>query len=81
MHANILTKAQRDVLKILTRQDLQAIRKNPNLISGAKHLASACKKILKKAETMPKYAGRKKRETANARIIKIAQKALERSGL
>jgi len=81
MHPVMLTRAQKDVLKLLTRQDLQAIRKNPHLVSGARHLAAACKKIIKKVETLPKYSGRKRRETAHGRIVRIAQRALDKSGL
>jgi hypothetical protein len=80
MSGVILTRAQREVLAVLDRKDLQAIRKNPNMVTGAKHLAVACRKIIRKLESQPKYASRKKRETLNARIIKIAQRALEKSG-
>jgi len=76
-----LTRAQREVLGILTRRDLQAIRKNPQLVSGAKQLALACRKIIRKVESLPKYCSRKKRETANGRIVKIARKALDEAGL
>ena len=80
MNGVILTRAQREVLRVLERKDLQAIRKNPKMVSGAKHLAVACRKIIRKLESLPKYSSRKKRETLNERIIKIAQRALEKAG-
>lgn len=74
-----VTHAQRQVLEILSRRDLNAIRKNPNLISGAKHLLMACKKTIKKLEAIPDYANRKKRATAYKRIIALCTDAIEKS--
>jgi hypothetical protein len=74
-----VTNAQRQVLEILSRRDINAIRKNPNLVSGAKHLLAACKKTIRKLEAMPEYANKKKRGTAYKRIISLCQAAIEKT--
>ena len=74
-----VTRAQKQVLLQLTRQDINAIRRNPKLVSGAKVLLLACKKILKKVQAIPEYANRKKRATAHKRIVTLCQKAIERA--
>ena len=72
-----VTGGQHKVLQILTRKDVSAIRRNPKLVPGAKHLLLACKKTIKKIEAIPQYASRKKRETAYRRIVAICRKAIE----
>jgi hypothetical protein len=76
-----VTRAQREVLQLLSRQDINAIRRNPKLVSGAKHLVMACRKIAKKVEAMPQYAGKKRRETMSRRIVDICHKAIQKAGL
>jgi hypothetical protein len=74
-----VTSAQRQVLEVLSRRDLSAIRKNPKVVAGAKHLLIACKKTIKKLEEIPEYANRKKRATAYKRIIAMCEDAIEKS--
>ena len=76
-----VTRAQREVLQLLSRQDINALRRNPKLVSGAKHLVMACRKIAKKVEAMPQYAGKKRRETMRRRIVDICHKAIQKAGL
>jgi hypothetical protein len=71
-----ITGAQHKVLQILSRKDIAAIRRNPKLVPGAKHLLLACKKAIKKVEGIPQYASRKKRETAYRHIVEICRKAI-----
>ncbi len=71
-----VTSAQHKVLQILSRKDISAIRRNPKLVAGAKHLLLACKRTIKKVEEMPQYASRKKRETAYRRIVALCRKAI-----
>jgi hypothetical protein len=71
-----VTGAQHKVLQILTRKDISAIRKNPKLVAGAKHLLAACKKTINTVEKIPQYASRKKRETAYRRIVALCRKAI-----
>ncbi len=71
-----VTGAQHKVLQILSRKDISAIRRNPKLVPGAKHLLLACKKIIKKVEGIPQYASRKKRETAYRHIVALCHKAI-----
>jgi len=71
-----VTSAQHKVLQILSRKDIAAIRRNPKLVPGAKHLLLACKKAIKKVEAIPQYASRKKRETAYRRIAEVCRKAI-----
>ena len=73
----MVTGAQHKVLQILSRKDIAAIQKNPNLVSGAKHLLLACKKIIKKVEEIPQYASRQKRETAYRRIVGLCRKTID----
>ena len=72
-----VTGAQHKVLQILSRKDIAAIRKNPKLVAGAKHLLLACKKTIRKVEDIPQYASRKKRETAYRRIVAVCRNAIE----
>ena len=72
-----VTGAQQKVLQILTRKDISAIRRNPKLVPGAKHLLLACKKAIKKVEEIPQYASRKKRETAYRHIVAVCRKAID----
>ncbi len=72
-----VTGAQQKVLQILTRKDIAAIRRNPKLVAGAKHLLLACKRTIKKVEEIPQYASRKKRETAYRRIVVLCRKAID----
>jgi len=71
-----VTGAQHKVLQMLSRKDIAAIRRNPKIVAGAKHLLLACKKTIKKVEEMPQYASRKKRETAYRRIVVLCRKAI-----
>jgi hypothetical protein len=71
-----VTSAQHKVLQILSRKDIYAIQKNPQLVASAKHLLLACKKIIKKVDDIPQYASRKKRETAYRRIVALCRKAI-----
>lgn len=72
-----VTGVQHKVLQILSRKDISAIRRNPKLVPGAKHLLLACKKIIKKVEGIPQYASRKKRETAYRQIAALCRKAID----
>ena len=72
-----ITGAQHKVLEILSRKDISAIRRNPKLVAGAKHLLLACKKTIKKVEEIPQYASRNKRETAYRRIVALCGKAID----
>jgi hypothetical protein len=78
MNSLKVTRAQKKILLLLSRQDISTIRKNPRLVSGARQLLMACKKIIKKIEAIPQYAGRKKRETAHRRIVALARKAIDK---
>jgi hypothetical protein len=73
----VVTGAQQKALLILSRKDIAAIRKNPKLVSGSKHLLLACKRTIKKVGAIPQYASRKKRETAYKRIVALCQKAID----
>jgi hypothetical protein len=72
-----VTGAQYKALLVLSRKDIAAIRRNPNLVPGAKLLLLACKKIIRKVEAIPQYAARKKRETAYRRIVAVCRKAID----
>lgn len=71
-----VTSAQHKVLQILSRKDISAIRRNPKIVAGAKHLLLACRKTIRKIEEIPQYASRKKRDTAYRRIVALLRKAM-----
>lgn len=71
-----VTGAQHKVLQILSRKDVAAIRRNPKLVSGAKHLLLACKRTIRKVEDIPQYTSRRKRETVYRRIVALCRKAI-----
>ena len=73
-----VTRAQRQALQLLSSRDLSALRKNPKLLEGSKHLLVACKKVIKKLEKIPHHAGHKRRDTAYKRIIEMCQKAIDK---
>ena len=72
-----ITGAQHKALQILSRKDISAIRRNPKLVSGAKHLLLACKKTIRKVGEIPQYASHRKRATAYKRIVTLCQKAID----
>ncbi len=73
-----VTRAQKQALQLLSSRDLSALRKNPQLLAGSKHLLVACKKVIKKLEKIPRHAGHKRRETAYKRIAEMCQKAIDK---
>ena len=73
-----VTRAQQLALQVLSNRDLAALRKNPQLVSGAKHLLVACRKVIKRIEKIPRHAGQKRRDTAYKRIIEMCQKAIDK---
>lgn len=73
-----VTRAQQKALLLLSRQDISMICRNPRMISGARQLLITCKKVVKKVEGIPQYAGRKKRETAHKRIVALCRKAIDK---
>ena len=79
MKPNMLTRGQKQALQLLSRSDLAAIRRNPNLVSGSKHLLMACKKVIKKIEGLPRHASQNKRETAYKRVLELCRKAIEKA--
>jgi hypothetical protein len=78
MKAAKITRAQYKALQLLSHKDLRLIRKHPKLVSNSKQLLVVCRKVLKKIEAIPKYAGRKKRETVYKRIAALCRKAIEK---
>jgi hypothetical protein len=79
MKSMMVTRAQRQLLETLSKRDLAALRKNPNLLSGSKHLLVAVKKVIRKLEAIPRSAGHKRRDTAYKRIILMCEKAIEKA--
>ena len=73
-----VTRAQKQALELLSSSDIAALRKNPRLVSGSKHLLVACKKVIKRVEKIPRHASPKRRETAYKRIVELCKKAIDR---
>ncbi len=79
MNTAKVTRAQHRALQMLNRKDINTIRKHPKIVSGAKELLRACRKVIKRVEAIPDYASRSKRETAYKQIIGICQKAIAKA--
>ena len=78
MKSMMVTRAQKQALQLLSNRDIAALRRNPKLLSGSKHLLAACKKVIKKLEHIPSHAGSKRRETAYKRIVEMCKKAIDK---
>jgi hypothetical protein len=74
-----VTRAQQKVLQALSRKDIRIIRKNPSIVSAARDLLRACRKILKRVEAIPEHASRRKRRTAYKKIAVACEKAIARA--
>ena len=72
-----VTHAQYRVLQSLTRKDMRLLKKYPKVIAESRQLLRACKKVIKRIEAIPEYASRRKRQTANKRIVVICQKSID----
>ncbi|MCW5605032.1 MAG: hypothetical protein KIT18_10860 [Burkholderiales bacterium] len=74
-----LTRSQQKAVQALSRKDINTIRKHPEIVSAARDLLRACRKILKHVEAIPEYASRRKRQTAYKRIAGLCRRAIERA--
>ena len=74
-----VTRSQYKVLQILSRKDISTIRKTPSIVSSAKDLLRACRKILKRVQSIPDHASRRKRRTAYRKIAALCEKAIAKS--
>jgi hypothetical protein len=75
-----VTRAQYKALQHLSRRDINTIRKHPQLVGAARDLLKACRKIVKRIESLSEYASRRKRKTAYKKIIAVCEKAIARAG-
>ena len=75
-----VTRAQYKALQQLSRRDINTIRKHPQLVGAARDLLKACRKVVKRVESLTEYASRGKRKTAYKKIIATCEKAIERAG-
>jgi 5-bromo-4-chloroindolyl phosphate hydrolysis protein len=66
------------VLQSLTRKDISLLKKHPKILAESRQLLRACKKVIKRVESISDYASRRKRQTAYKRIAAICQKAIDR---
>ena len=74
-----VTRAQYRALEALSRKDINTIRKHPSIVSAAKDLLKACRKVLKRIESISDHASRRKRRTAYRKIAAVCQKAIARA--
>jgi len=72
-----VSNAKYKVFQSITRKDLNALKKHPNIIGKGRALLKACKKVIKQIEAIPQYANSRKRQTAYKRIVKVCQKAVD----
>ena len=73
-----ITRNQHRLLQSLTRKEIATLKKYPKILAESRELLRACKKVIKKVETIPEHANRRKRQTAYKRIIRICQRAIDR---
>jgi 5-bromo-4-chloroindolyl phosphate hydrolysis protein len=66
-------------LQHLSRKDINIIRRHPQLVSAARDLLKACRKVVKRVEALSEYASRRKRRTAYKKIIAVCEKAIARA--
>ena len=74
-----VTRAQYKALQYLSRRDINTIRKHPQLVGAARDLLKACRKVVKRVESLTEYASRRKRKTAYKKIIAVCEKAIARA--
>ena len=74
-----VTRSQYRVLQVLSRKDINTLRKNPAIVSAAKDLLRACRKVVKRVEAIPEHASRRKRRTAYKKIVAACEKAIARA--
>lgn len=72
-----VTRAQHKALQLLSRKDINTIRRHPGIVGSAKDLLRACRKVVKRVEAIPEHASRRKRATAYKRILHICRKAID----
>ena len=73
-----VTRTQLQVLEALSRKDINTIRKNPSIVSAARDLARACRKVVKRIDAISDHASRRKRRTAYRKITALCEKAIGR---
>jgi 5-bromo-4-chloroindolyl phosphate hydrolysis protein len=73
-----VTPGRYKVLQSLTRKDIGLLKKHPKILAESRQLLRACKKVIKRLESISEYASRRKRQTAYKRIAAICQKAIDR---
>jgi hypothetical protein len=71
-----VTRSQYKVLQTLSRKDINTLRKHPAIVSAAKDLLRAARKVVKRVESIPEHASRRKRRTAYRKIVAVCEKAI-----
>ena len=71
-----VTRSQYKVLQTLSRKDINTLRKHPAIVSAAKDLLRAARKVVKRVEAIPEHASRRKRRTAYKKIVAVCEKAI-----
>jgi 5-bromo-4-chloroindolyl phosphate hydrolysis protein len=74
-----VTRAQYRALQQLSRKDINTVRKNSGIVGAAKDLLRACRKVIKRIESIPEHASRRKRATAYKRVVHICRKAIDKA--
>jgi len=74
-----VTRSQYKVLQALSRKDINILRKNPGIVSAAKELLRACRKVVKRVEAISDHASRRKRRTAYRKITALCENAISKT--
>jgi hypothetical protein len=75
-----LSQGQYKALQALSRKDINTLRRHPGIVSAARQLLRACRRVIRRVESLPEYASRRKRQTAYRHIASVCQKAIEKAG-
>ena len=74
-----VTRSQYKALQVLSRKDINTIRRHPAIVSAARDLLKACRKVVKRVDEIPEHASRRKRGTAYRKLTALCEKAIAKA--
>ena len=74
-----VTRSQYEALQTLSRRDINTIRKHPAIVTAARDLLRACRKVVKRIKAISDHASRRKRRTAYRKIVALCEAAIARA--
>ncbi len=74
-----VTRSQYKALQVLSRKDINTIRRHPAIVSAARDLLKACRKVVERVNQIPEHASRRKRRTAYRKVTVLCEKAIAKA--